>query len=176
MWVDNLTFQEWCKKNPNQLYLLSCISMFILCGFFGIILGITMPDEFFNDPAYDSLWYLFVFISVVITMLPASYYILKIKGRSMWWLLLFIKHSALWLTPIDKKCNTKIIFGVILLDYIIGFGIITTYEYFISQPISALLYAAVIYIFSEVMADNANRNLSNEITPSIASLSINEKT
>lgn len=94
----------------------------------------------------------------------------------MWWLLLFLKHSALWLTPIDEKCDTKVVFGVILFDTIIGIGIITTLEYFISQPINALLYAVVIYVFSEIIADNANRNLSNEKTLSIASLSNNEKT
>lgn len=171
-----MTFQEWCKKNPNQLYLLSCVGMLVLSGIFGIICGIILPTEVFEDQAFDSLWSFFVFIAIFMTMLPASFYILKIKGRSMWWLLLFIKHSALWLTPIDKKCNTKIIFGVLLFDYIIGFGIITTYEYFISQPISALLYAAVIYVFSEIMADNANRNLSNEIATPITGLNINEKT
>lgn len=94
----------------------------------------------------------------------------------MWWLLLFLKHSALWLTPIDKKCDTKVIFGVILFDTIIGIGIVTTFGYFISQPINALLYAVVIYVFSEIIADNANRSLSNETTLSIASLSNKEET
>lgn len=173
--VGNVAFQEWCEKNPNQLYLLSCVSMLILSGIFGIISAIILPIGTLEDPAFELLGLFFVFIAIFMTMLPVSYYILKIKGRSMWWLLLFLKHSALWLTPIDKKCDTKIIFGVILFDSIIGIGIIATFEYFILQPIRALLYAVVIYIISEIIADNANRNLSNEITPSIASLSINEK-
>ncbi|MPN14939.1 hypothetical protein SDC9_162268 [bioreactor metagenome] len=150
--------------------------MLVLSGIFGIISAIILPTETFKDSTLNSLGYLIAFIAIFMTMLPVSYYILKIKGRSMWWLLLFLKHSALWLTPIDEKCDTKVVFGVILFDTIIGIGIITTLEYFISQPINALLYAVVIYVFSEIIADNANRNLSNEKTLSIASLSNNEKT
>lgn len=81
----------WFEQHPSKTYLLGIGLALGLCMFAGFMYGLTSPivDEEVIDTVSNVIWYT--------VMIPVSILVIKLKNRSMWWLLLAGLLSPLWL-------------------------------------------------------------------------------
>ncbi|WP_048178189.1 hypothetical protein [Methanosarcina sp. MTP4] len=163
--------------NPNRLYLASWfgafVLVFMLCGLFGIL----MPaDTNFDDPVFEPIFTMIVVIPLLIVVLSVSIAVLKIKHRSMWWLLLFLWYSPLWLSDSKQQCKTNYIYAVLAFDVIfLVDGLTYFFECVKTNPLDVILwYGFFTYSISMLLAGIANRGLDKDNNLSLEDLTIHD--
>jgi ribosomal protein S27AE len=82
---------NWFQRHLNWTFVLSFFSMFVLASIIGLIVGIANLK--FNDKSLDAI----AEIACGIVLLTVGGWVLKQKGRSLWWLLLVGWFSPVWL-------------------------------------------------------------------------------
>lgn len=118
-----------------------------------------MPvDTNFDDPVFEPIYTTIIVISFLVTVLPVSIAVLKIKHRSMWWVLLCFNYSPLWLSDSKQKCKASYIYLVSLLDAIfLTDGIAYFFENIQTNPGELIaIYGFFFGIMSMILASIAN--------------------
>jgi predicted branched-subunit amino acid permease len=82
---------RWYERHLNLVWIFGLLLAYALNLVGGIIWGTVNPDATLEG--IDFMGYL-IFLAV---MVPVSIWVLKQKERSMWWLLLIMWGSPLWL-------------------------------------------------------------------------------
>lgn len=81
---------DWVKNNPNKFFIGSLV-VFLLASFMcGLLCGLSGAS--FTEDQLGGLCQVIGWIII----LPASVITLKIKNRSLWWMLLWGIFSPLW--------------------------------------------------------------------------------
>ena len=142
-----------------------------------ILFAMLMPvDTNFDDPMFEPIFVMIDVIPLVMIGLPVSIAVLKIKHRSMWWLLLFLWYSPLWLSDSKQECKPKYIYAVLVFDTIFLVDGLTYFvEYVKTNPLETIfLYGFVIYFISMILADIANSGLDEDNIPALEDLTIHD--
>lgn len=151
--------KTWGIANPNLLYLASWVGTTLLACMMGVLLVLLMPaDTNFDDQVFEPIITMMSIIAEVMVVLPVSVAVLKIKHRSMWWLLLFTHFSPLWISDSKQQCKTNYIYAVLAADAIfITNGLAYTLEYVQKSPLGAIFwYGIFIYCIAMVLTVFAN--------------------
>ena len=83
---------NWFKRHLNWTWVFGWLFVFVVCFIFGFTMGFAAPDA--SEEAI-------IFIANIfgsIFMLVISGWVIKQKGRSLWWILLSGIFSPLWLS------------------------------------------------------------------------------
>lgn len=84
---------NWFKRHLNWTWIFGYGLLWILPPLGGILAVVVSPET--TEEALYSLAGLLYFLVLLVVVLPLSIWVLKKKGRSLWWLL-----GLGWLTPL----------------------------------------------------------------------------
>ncbi|WP_440946873.1 hypothetical protein ACSAZL_00835 [Methanosarcina sp. T3] len=143
----------------------------------GILLVLLMPvDTNFDDPVFEPIIIMISIIATMMVILPVSIAVLKIKRRSMWWLLLFTHFSPLWLSDSKQQCKTNYIYAILAFDAIcITNDLASTLEYVLKNPLDAIFwYGIFIYGIAMILTVFANSGFGKDDSPALVDLKIHD--
>ena len=158
------SFKKWGIAHPNLLYIASWIGTAVILFMLLMLFFLSMPaDTDLDDPVFEPIFTIIDLISIVVIVLPVSIAVLKIKQRSIWWLLLFLWHSPLWLSDSKQQCKANYIYAVLVVDAVLlTYGLTYTIEYAKTNPQDIIFYGFIIYFISVILSDIANHGLEKE--------------
>lgn len=170
------SFKAWGIANPNFLYVASWFGGFVMACMMGVLLGLLMPiDSNFDDPVLQPALIVIGVTAVVMVVLPVSIVVLKIKHRSMWWLLLFLHFSPLWLSDSKQQCKTNYIYAVLVFDAIFTTGFTYTLEYVQKSPLGAIFWHGIfIYGIAMILTVFANSGFGKDDNFALKDLTIHD--
>ena len=82
---------NWWQRHLNWAYTVILLGYYVACMMGGVAVGLIAPY------AIDGLSTVISIGLWLVIMIPASVWVLRAKGRSLWWLLLAGWLSPLWL-------------------------------------------------------------------------------
>lgn len=136
-----------------------------------------MPiDTNFDDSAFESTFTILGLITIMVVVLPSSIAVLKIKHRSMWWLLLFMHLSPLWLSDSKQQCKANYVYIVLVFDAIfLTYDLTYTLEYAQKNPLGAIFwYGIFIYGIAMILTVIANSDLGKDDIIALKDLPIHD--
>jgi hypothetical protein len=159
------SFKAWGKASPNLLYIAAWFGAIVMFCMIVLLLSFVIPvDANLDDPVFEPMFALMLMIPLVMVVLPGSIAVLRIKHRSMWWLLLFLWYSPLWLSDSKQKCKTNHIYAILVINTIfLTDGLTYAIEYVQTNIVDAIFwYGFFIYFVSVILSDIANRGLEED--------------
>lgn len=147
------------------MYIASWFGAIIMTIIFVFIFALLVPTDMnFDDPMLETIFTMLGLIAIMVVVLPSSIAVLKIKNRSMWWLLLFWWHSPLWLSDSKQQCKANYIYVVLVFDAIfLTDGLTYTIEYAQKNPLGAIFwYGIFIYGIAMILTVIANSDLGKD--------------
>lgn len=170
------SFKAWGIANPNRLYIASWLGAVVVVFMLVTLFVLLMPiDTNFEDPVFEPILSMILVISLVIIVLPVSTAVLKIKHRSMWWLLLFLWYSPLWLSDSKQQCKANYIYAVLTFDAIfLTYGLTYTLKYIQKNPLEAIWSGVLIYAISLILASVANSNFGKDGNLALENLTVHD--
>lgn len=170
------SFKAWGIANPNRLYIASWFGSYIITGMIFFLFALLMPiDTNLDDPVFEPIFAIMVLVPMILIDLPVSIAVLKIKHRSMWWMLLFLWYSPLWLSDSKKQCNANYIYVLLVLDAIfLTYGLTYTLEYAQKNPLDTIWNGIIIYAISLILASIANSGFDKDDIIALEDLSIHD--
>ena len=141
-----------------------------------MLFALLMPiDTNLDDPAFEPIFTMIDVIPIAIIGLPVSIAALKIKHRSMWWLLLFLWYSPLWLSDSKQQCKANYIYAVLVFDAIfLTYGLTYTLEYAQKNPLDTIWNGVIIYAISLILASVANSDFGKDNSLALEDLTIHD--
>lgn len=121
------------------MYITSWFGAFAITLMLCLLFVLSVPLETgFEDPVFEPM-FMMMDVTPAFIIIPVSVVVLKIKHRSMWWLLLFLWYSPLWLPDIKQQCKANYVFAILILDTVfLTYGLTYTLEYAQRNPLDTI--------------------------------------